>query len=308
MSKKDQRLTKLAKALAQLQQLGRAAQTGDQRAAAELNAIQEKAQKNLAVAISDNVKGNNSGDYMVDSTGAVRTGSRVYQDEKIYPVITATPSSSTEFILDYPIGTSQQDILFNPELENDRSLRNAVLMSHGFTPVSIPDQEAIAAQQEYQNAKNLITPTATDYLNVHYGKKSKGNGFFADNGFAEYQSFAARKEFLQNASPEILARLGFDAKSYKGTPEQNKALLAEIKNQEELAESMSQNIRMDKLNTPRVLISAANHIRTPKSFEQTFGTRYERSISPNGSTTVIVGKALPSSKSGSKINYLNYFK
>ena len=154
---------------------------------------------------------------------------------------------------------------------------------------------------------NILNPLSPSYLDVYYGPKTS-KGLFAENGLGEYQSFAARKEFLQNASPEILARLGFDADTYKGTAEQNKVLLAELRNQEDLAESMASNIRMEKLETPKVLIDVKNHVRTPESFEKTFGTRYERIIEPNGGKLMIVGKPLPRSKKGSEINYLKHFK
>lgn len=154
---------------------------------------------------------------------------------------------------------------------------------------------------------NVLNPLSPKYLDVYYSPK-QNRGLFAENGLGEYQSFAARKEFLQNATPEILARLGFNANTYKGTAEQNMALLAEIKNQEELAELMASNMRMDKIETPKILLNVSDHVRTPEHFEKMFGSRFERIIEPNGSQVVMFGKPVPRSKQGNSINYQKIFK
>ena len=55
-------------------------------------------------------------------------------------------------------------------------------------------------------------------------KQSKG--YFADNGFANLQSFAARKNWIAEAkNAEYLKRNGFDVENYRGTAQQNRDLL-----------------------------------------------------------------------------------
>lgn len=58
-------------------------------------------------------------------------------------------------------------------------------------------------------------------------------GLFASNGFKNLQSFAARKNWLLDPkNAEYVRTLGFDAKSYKGTAQQNLKLLSALQVQQ----------------------------------------------------------------------------
>lgn len=114
--------------------------------------------------------------------------------------------------------------------------------SQRFVPVAAeaPAEEPVVAKEAAPTKSNTNSGAQ---ITTNSGKKapskqdtSKSNqpstekqvsayrGYFADNGFGEYQSWQARKQFI-NDNKQWLTDQGFDANGYTGRPEQNAQML-----------------------------------------------------------------------------------
>ena len=134
----------------------------------------------------------------------------------------------------------------------------------------------------------------------------RSRGYFADNGFANLQSFAARKAWLQDqANADYVKALGFDVNSYKGTAAQNKALLGMLQSKQmldrdqqeqaaEFAAMKAQNANLSRL-TP-IQRGFATTVITPDVMQ----ARSPLNLS--------LKKNVVFSKSGGKFPYIDYLK
>lgn len=190
---------------------------------------------NLANAIVDNIKGNNSGNYYINPKDhTVSTRERYYEKGQTYPTFIYpvgkkyTGYGSLSANIDYPVGTKQTDILFDPYYENHPGQRNAILMAHGYKPVPLISQEEVESRQRDMQVKSALDPLSPDYLKTQQAinklpsqatinwRNNFGEGKQGKFGGLTYNEALARQKEMQAAKAQgfnvDLGRWGADGK------------------------------------------------------------------------------------------------
>lgn len=189
----------------------------------------------LANAIVDNIKGNNTGNYNIDpKSGSVATAERYYTRGKAYPTYIYpvgkryTDYSSIYYNKAFPVGTEQNDILFNSNLDDNPGKRNAILMAHGYKPVPLTSQEEVESRQRDMQVISALDPLSPYYLKTQQTinklhsqatinwRNNFGEGKQGKFGGLTYNEALARQKEMQEAKAQgfnvDLGRWGADGK------------------------------------------------------------------------------------------------
>ena len=112
--------------------------------------------------------------------------------------------------------------------------RNGKYLSVPIKPAPVQEQVV----EEQTTSKQSSTPVNT-----------KGPGLFESNGFANMQSFAARKNWLLDPkNADYVKVLGFNASNYRGSEQQNRGLLSMLEAQK-VNQTAEQEINDEVLRT-----------------------------------------------------------